>query len=708
MDKIFPNCDDTNNLLSLLHDISFKTRGMHNVYISIIKSHFCSISQSIFYINDLNIGACLYYIMYSIGILFLLLQNVYSYLPISTSPLAKEPASVIAQLRQVGESWSYSQLINNVNSDSVDAVSFITNTNDVIAIDKRHLEYLTPENLHKVHLVPGTSDMLLNYLSQHNVAFDVMSPSEFDSIWNMIIGGGINIVFYILGITLVTSIVRGIFGGRNPMGGPMIPGVPNVNSADIVDTKSLNTTFVDVAGCDEAKFELVEVVDFLKYPERYAEAGAKIPKGVLLEGSPGTGKTLLARAVAGEAGVPFISVSGSEFIEMFVGVGAARVRTLFEKARSNSPCVVFIDEIDAIGRQRGTGIAGGNDEREQTLNQILTNMDGFTESQGIVIIAATNRADILDNALVRPGRFDRKVRVPLPDYDGRKAIADVHFRNKNTDNLDFDELSSLTTGFSGADIANLANEAAIFSVRRNQTLIDRSCLMDAYEKITIGIPYNRNETNSDIIDLVSHHECGHALMAALFDDFFNVRKVTIQANSAGAGGYTLFTPKEKYNQYATKKFILANLIVSLGGRAAEVYMTRKKRNETSFDDIVFRGFKDLDITTGATNDLYQANNIARNYVIQYGFSDSFGVYDEMMNSNLPFVGKEMGTQSPKLSEQSKENVDTEVKKLVDFAYNKALELIYIHETSFIDMVKLLYNKKVIDGQDIINILDKSI
>ena len=625
----------------------------------------------------------------------------------SSSRLFAIPSSTISRLTQVGEPWSYSQLINNINSDSVDAVTFIANTNDVIALDNRHVDYLTPENFHKIHLVPDTSDLLVNCLSQHHIPFDVMMPSNFDSLWNMIVNAGLNIGFYVFGVTLFMSIIRGIFGGQNSMGGgPMIPGVPSTNSINVVDKSSLNTTFADVAGCDEAKYELVEVVDFLKFPSKYTDAGAKIPKGVLLEGNPGTGKTLLARAVAGEAGVPFISVSGSEFIEMFVGVGAARVRNLFEKARSNSPCVIFIDEIDAIGRQRGTGIAGGNDEREQTLNQILTNMDGFTESDGIVVIAATNRADILDNALVRPGRFDRKIRVPLPDYDGRKAIANVHFKNKNVDNeLDFDELCSLTTGFSGADIANLANEAAIFSVRRNQTIIDRSCVMDAYEKITIGIPYNRNETDFEIIDLVSHHECGHALMASLFTEFFNVRKVTIQANSAGAGGYTLFTPKEKYNQYATKKFLLANLIVALGGRAAEVYMTRKKRNETSFDDIVFRGFKDLDITTGATNDLYQANTIARNYVIQYGFSDSFGLYDQMMNTNLPFVGKEMGSQTPKLSEQSKEKVDAEVKKLVDFAYNKALELIYIHENSFNDMVRLLSHKKVIDRQDIIDIMN---
>ena len=623
------------------------------------------------------------------------------------SKLELIPSSIISTLTSYGETWSYSELITKIDKSQVDAVSFISGTNDVVVMDKNHLEYLAQDNFHIVHLVPGTSDLLVTTLSQKQIPFDVLIRNTDN--FNQFISNSVNFVYYGAIFYIVGSILTSLFfRGGNNSNIPMFPGLPNTNSGDMVDTDSLNTTFADVAGCDEAKFELVEVVDFLKNPERYTDAGAKIPKGVLLEGSPGTGKTLLARAVAGEAGVPFISASGSEFIEMFVGVGASRVRKLFDNARDNSPCVIFIDEIDAIGRQRGTGIAGGNDEREQTLNQILTNMDGFTENQGIVVIGATNRADILDNALVRPGRFDRKIRVPLPDYNGRKAIAEVHFRNKNIDdNVDIDELCSLTSGYSGADIANLANEAAIFSVRRNQTTIDRDCLVDAFEKISIGIPYQRNETDPEIIDLVTHHECGHALMASLFNDFFNIRKVTIQANSAGAGGYTLFTPKEKYNQYATKRFLLANLIIALGGRAAEVYMTRKKQNETSLDDVVFRGFKDLDITTGATNDLYQANNIARNYVLQYGFSDSFGIFDENMSNDLPFVGKEIGAQGPKLSEQSKERIDSEVKNLVDFAYNKALELIYMYETPFIRMVRLLREKNSITGNDITDIINNS-
>ena len=283
----------------------------------------------------------------------------------------------------------------------------------------------------------------------------------------------------------------------------------------------MNVTFSDVAGCDEAKYELEEIVDFLKNPQKFTEAGAVIPSGVLLEGPPGTGKTLLARAVAGEAECGFISASGSQFIEMFVGVGASRVRKLFEQAEKLKPCIIFIDEIDAVGRQRGAGLAGGNDEREQTLNQILTNMDGFNKEDGIIVLAATNRADILDNALTRPGRFDRKINVNLPDIEGRKKIMDIHFKKKTVDEtVDFDGLAALTTGFSGADIANLANEAAILSVRYNKTSIDKQCVSDAYEKMTIGLPKANDSREEKVLELIAYHEAGHTIMALLFKEFF--------------------------------------------------------------------------------------------------------------------------------------------------------------------------------------------
>ena len=605
----------------------------------------------------------------------------------------------------IGREWTYSEFMNNVEKNKVDAVSFVGDKDIMVAIDKSHSKNIIAENLHGVKLLPHTHDLVMDALTKHHINTDMIQlpPDLFQTISS---GGQqlVSLIFYFIIFRLGYIYLFGLGNNQNPM--DMISSKMNPKAGgDIVDTDLIKTKFEDVAGCDEAKFELMEVVDFLKEPEKYSDAGAKIPKGGLLEGSPGTGKTLLARAVAGEAGVPFISASGSEFIEMYVGVGASRVRTLFDKARQNAPCVIFIDEIDAVGRQRGAGIAGGNDEREQTLNQILTNMDGFETDTGIVVLAATNRADILDGALTRPGRFDRKVSVPLPDKTGRENIAKVHFRNKNIDDtVDIEEIASLTAGFSGADIANLANEAAIYSVRKNLSSIDRDCIMEAYEKITIGIQSNVQETDNDIINLVSYHETGHALMAALFPDFFDVRKVTINSNKGGAGGYTLFTPKDRYQKYATKKFMLANLIIALGGRAAEVFLYSNNENN-KLDNLIFEGIKDLDVTTGASNDLQQAKKIARNYVTQFGFSEELGLYDDFGNGEMPFLGREM-VSSQKISEKTRYDVDKEVSKLIEFSYKSALKLIDLHKEQFLEIVDVLKKERVISGNHINEILKK--
>lgn len=612
----------------------------------------------------------------------------------------------------IGDEWSYSEFMNNIKEHKVGAVSFLSDQNYAIAIDNSLNDdgIIESSNLHTIHILPEGYHNMLDVVTQYNINTDML-PVPVNPLSELIGSLGKlmteigSFVFMYLLFSFIVASITGRNGGGNPMN--MISQQFNQDTGNMINANNLNVSFADVAGCDEAKFELTEVVDFLKNSTKYDIAGAKVPKGVLLEGSPGTGKTLLARAVAAEAGVPFLSVSGSEFIEMFVGVGAARVRNLFERARANSPCVIFIDEIDAIGRQRGAGIAGGNDEREQTLNQILTNMDGFEQGDNIVVLAATNRIDILDNALTRPGRFDRKVRVPLPDYDGRIQIAKVHFKDKQVDkSVSFEELASLTPGFSGADIANLANEAAIVSIRFNKTSIDRTSLLDAYEKITIGLNSYNQETDEEIIELVSYHETGHALMAALFPEFFDVRKVTINANKNGAGGYTLFTPKERFQKYATKKFMLANLIIALGGRAAEVHLNRQKYNASSFDSQIFRGFHDLDITTGASNDLIQANKIARDYITRYGFGEDFGMYDESMNNELPFVGKEMGMSSRKISDSTKYDVDQQVKHLVNFAYKRSYELITIYKDAFSEIVEELTDKRVISGIEIKNIINK--
>lgn len=627
---------------------------------------------------------------------------------------SKHPSEIIKSFygQPIGKEWTYSELLNNLDNDKVGAVSILSDNKYAIAIDNTIIDNsIDSLNIHTVQLLPNTYESLINTLTNKHINVDMIQIP--DNLLNNVftfLGSVFSSVSTFLIIYLIIAVAgRAFFGNQMPPN--MMPGqLTEKNSGELVDAESLNVTFADVAGCDEAKFELMEVVDYLKNSTKYDEVGAKVPRGVLLEGNPGTGKTLLARAVAAEAGVPFISISGSEFIEMFVGVGASRVRSLFDKARQNSPCVVFIDEIDAIGRQRGAGIAGGNDEREQTLNQILTNMDGFQQNDNIVILAATNRIDILDSALTRPGRFDRKVRVGLPDFIGRKKIAEVHLRNKKVDDsIDLDELSSLTPGFSGADIANLANEAAILTVRQNRTIIDRKTLFDAYEKMTIGLTSYNQDTDENIIELVTYHETGHALMVALFPDFFDLRKVTINANKNGAGGYTLFTPNERYQKYATKKFILANLIIALGGRAAEVFLNRMKKEENDlFKNSVFRDIPDLDITTGATNDLFQANRIARDYITKYGFGPDLGMYDESMSNDMPFVGRDMGTNGRKSSETTKYNVDIQTKELVCFAYQRAYELITSNQEAFIKTVECLKSERIISGSDIQKILDETI
>jgi len=613
--------------------------------------------------------------------------------------------------QSIGETWSYSDIFKSDMIKKIEGVAITDDQKSAVVIDNLHkINDVNAKNLHFIKLIPDQASDFINQLVNNKIEVDFLTipKNEFFEVISKMGEAAYNIGIYIFVFTLFTGILRSFAGNNDPMNNMISPFKQITGgNIDVVDTNNVNTTFSDVAGCDEAKFELMEVVDFLKNGDKYEEAGAKIPTGVLLEGSPGTGKTLMAKAVAGEAQVPFISVSGSEFIEMFVGVGASRVRNLFQKAKENAPCVVFIDEIDAVGRQRGAGIAGGNDEREQTLNQILTNMDGFETKDGIVVLAATNRIDILDSALTRPGRFDRKVRVPLPDSDGRKAIFNVHFKNKKIDeNIDFEELATLTGGFSGADIANLANEAAIFSVRKNESVITRSTMLDAYEKCTIGLPSNVQVQNNEIVDLVSNHETGHALLASLFDDMFDVRKVTINENKNGMGGYTLFTPKERYQKYATKRFLLANLIIALGGRAAEVYLYRKNVTPNVFDKYVFDKFKDLEITTGASNDLIQANKLARDYITQYGFGDNIGIFDSNMNSDLPFMGREMGMNSKSLSENSKCNIEMQISRLVEFAFNKALELIEINEGSYQDVVNLLKKERTISGMDITNIIEK--
>tara|TARA_Y100000816_G_scaffold94349_1_gene65460 strand:+ start:6352 stop:8379 length:2028 start_codon:yes stop_codon:yes gene_type:complete len=632
---------------------------------------------------------------------------------------AEAPSVLVKKLgtmnTQYGNEWTVTDLNSHLKSHDIESASLVVKDDTIkglFVLDNHYTTQMAGDNLHAIKSVPELTQGILDSLNQYKINYDITDITNHSFL------DGIPLPFQLVGIYLFASLfISFIFrmismNGMNGMNNPVDTGskgnfISQMNifskKSSQVNTDEIKVTFNDVAGCDEAKLELEEVVDFLKNPTRYSEAGATIPKGVLLEGPPGTGKTLLAQAVAGEAGVPFFSASGSQFIEMFVGVGASRVRDLFNSAGESSPSVIFIDEIDAIGRQRGTGLAGGNDEREQTLNQILTNMDGFTKDTGIIVLGATNRADILDSALTRPGRFDRKVMVGLPDQNGREKIIDVHFKNKKVENADYlKNIAVLTGGFSGADIANLANEAAILSVRYNETNITDRCLYDAYEKITIGLPVKQDTRSKDLLKMVSYHEIGHALIVGLFREMFDLQKITINSNKNGAGGYTLFTPKDEYNNFPTKRFMLANMIVAMGGRAAEViiYGGSFNKNKLNYNSkLVFPDINNLDITTGASNDLKQANSIARKYVSLFGLGKNIGLYDSG-DTSQPFLGRQLATNGNKISEYTKQEIDKEIEDLVVYAYEMAIHILMRNKKVFNELAERLVEEKNISGEQL--------
>ena len=440
-----------------------------------------------------------------------------------------------------------------------------------------------------------------------------------------------------------------------------------------------SVTFAQVAGLKEEKEELEEIVDFLKEPGKYTGVGARIPKGVLLEGPPGTGKTLLAKAVAGEAGVPFFSISGSDFVEMFVGVGASRVRDLFEEAKHNAPCIVFIDEIDAVARRRGTGMGGGHDEREQTLNQLLVEMDGFGVNEGIIVMAATNRVDILDPAILRPGRFDRKVAVGTPDVGGREEILKVHAKNKPLgDDVNLQQLAQTTAGFTGADLENLLNEAAIIAAKENRSFIANKDVKRAFVKVGIGAEKKSRIISDKEKKITAYHEAGHAILFHVLPDVGPVYTVSIIPTGVGAAGYTMPLP-EKDEMFATKSRMLQDIMVSLGGRIAE--------------EIIFG-----DITTGASSDIKKATKTARRMVTRYGMSDNIGVicYDD--DDDEVFIGKDLA-HAKAHSEEISGEIDKEVKRIIDDCYTKAKDIIMQHENVLHSCAKLLLEKEKINREE---------
>ena len=440
-----------------------------------------------------------------------------------------------------------------------------------------------------------------------------------------------------------------------------------------------SVTFAQVAGLKEEKEELEEIVDFLKEPGKYTGVGARIPKGVLLEGPPGTGKTLLAKAVAGEAGVPFFSISGSDFVEMFVGVGASRVRDLFEEAKHNAPCIVFIDEIDAVARRRGTGMGGGHDEREQTLNQLLVEMDGFGVNEGIIVMAATNRVDILDPAILRPGRFDRKVAVGTPDVGGREEILKVHAKNKPLgDDVNLQQIAQTTAGFTGADLENLLNEAAIIAAKENRSFIAQKDIKKAFIKVGIGAEKKSRIISDKEKKITAYHEAGHAILFHVLPDVGPVYTVSIIPTGVGAAGYTMPLP-EKDEMFATKSRMLQDIMVSLGGRIAE--------------EIIFG-----DITTGASSDIKKATKTARRMVTRYGMSDHIGVicYDD--DDDEVFIGKDLA-HAKAHSEEISGEIDKEVKNIIDDCYNKAKDIILQHEDVLHSCAQLLLEKEKITREE---------
>ncbi|QFZ91366.2 ATP-dependent zinc metalloprotease FtsH2 [Synechococcus elongatus] len=519
--------------------------------------------------------------------------------------------------------------------------------------------------------LPGTSPDLITRLRDSNINFDVHPPRNDGAIWGLLS----NLIFPILLIVGLFFLFR---RSGNVPGGPGQAMQFGKSKARFQMDAKTGVLFDDVAGIEEAKEELQEVVTFLKNSERFTAVGARIPKGVLLVGPPGTGKTLLAKAIAGEAGVPFFSISGSEFVEMFVGVGASRVRDLFKKAKENAPCIVFIDEIDAVGRQRGAGIGGGNDEREQTLNQLLTEMDGFEGNTGIIIIAATNRPDVLDAALTRPGRFDRQIIVDAPDIKGRLEILKVHARNKKlAEDVSLDVIARRTPGFAGADLANLLNEAAILTARRRKDAITLTEIDDAVDRVVAGME------GTPLVDgkskrLIAYHEVGHAIVGTLVKDHDPVQKVTLIPRGQ-AQGLTWFAPDEEQG-LTSRAQILARIKGALGGRAAE--------------DVIF-GHDE--VTTGAGNDLQQVTGMARQMVTRFGMSD-LGPLSLEGQSQEVFLGRDLMTRS-EYSERIATRIDAQVHDIVAQCYEETLQIIRNNRVVIDRLVDLLIEKETIDGDE---------
>ena len=572
---------------------------------------------------------------------------------------------------------TYSQFMTVLKDKKITNVT-VTPNSYVAKVEGSYKKNSKGDKVNFTTIVPKTDkelDSLVQILEDKNVKVKVTDANSDNMIWN-IVGSILPYVLLLGGMVWVFKSFGGAAGGNNKA-------FEFGNSRAKLERNS-KTRFTDVAGADEEKEELTELVAFLKNPKKFTEMGAKIPRGVLLVGPPGTGKTLLARAVAGEANVPFYSISGSEFVEMFVGVGAGRVRDMFKKAKENAPCIIFINEIDAVGRQRGTGVGGGHDEREQTLNQLLVEMDGFEGNEGVIILAATNRADVLDPALLRPGRFDRQIRVSNPDKRARSQILKVHARNKHfAPDVDFDNIAQRTPGFSGAELANVLNEAALLAVRSGHQMITLSDVDEAIDRVIGGPAKKSRKYTEHERKLVAYHETGHAIIGLTLEDANQVQKVTIVPRG-DAGGYNLMTPREE-TYFSTKKQLLATITGYMGGRTAEE---------------IFFG----DVSSGAHNDIEQATRIARMMVTELGMSELGPIkYDS--GDNAVFLGRDYSQLSNTHSGQIAFEIDQQVRKIIETAHSQATEIInnnkdkmdiianalLEHETLNHEQIQSLYN-----------------
>ena len=572
---------------------------------------------------------------------------------------------ISAIMERAETKMSYDELVVAINNEKVESIKLEADGNKAYVMLKNN-------NIEKEVNIPSIDAFMAEIsddLANQSFTFEEKSQSIWITILGLLSPFAIIIAFFVFWLLLSSN---GQGGGNKTMS------FGKSRARVVGGAEKGKITFKDVAGVDEEKEELQEIVEFLKAPKKFTDMGARIPKGVLLVGHPGTGKTLLAKAVAGEAGVPFFIISGSDFVEMFVGVGASRVRDLFEQAKRNAPCIVFIDEIDAVGRQRGAGLGGGHDEREQTLNQLLVEMDGFSANEGVIVLAATNRPDILDKALLRPGRFDRQIVVSAPDVKAREEILEVHSRQKKLgEDVDLKVIAKNTAGFSGADLENVMNEASLLAARRNKQEINMQDVEDAMIKVTMG-PEKRSRVRSEKENkLVAFHEAGHAVVSHYLPTQDTIHQISIVPRGM-AGGYTMYRPDEDKN-FMSKMEMEESIVGLLGGRVAE--------------SIVLN-----DISTGASNDIERASKIAREMVTKYGMSDSLGTITFGSGQEEVFLGRDW-TQTRNYSEETSAKIDEEVKKIIDNGYNRAKEILTMHSDKLHAVANLLLEKEKVDGEE---------